>query len=603
MKTKLSSLLVILSFALSMNATPIYKVGVNRTDITTYLKGAGMLGYSMAFNTAEGVRTRLHARSFVIENLIGQRTVIVECELCFIPGELKTAVVERIQGLIPGKFDEENVLITAQHTHTGPAGFCHYPAYNMSVPGYIPSIFNFLADQIASGIVAAYRSVQPCVISVHKGSFGLEKEVAFNRSIKAYNQNSDVKKVHKHETHKAVNREMTLMNFTGIDGTPIGSINWFGVHATSLSNDYKYINADNKGYAATFMEEYFANLNPNYVGAFAQGTAGDVSPKFVYNKKRHWQRGKYEGKFPDDEESAKYNGRLQFDKALEIINDSMNQHRIVEPRIRTALRYYDFSNITVDRIYNYKSYPIFTTEPCMGMAMLGGALIDGPAAPKVVVAAGAGLTHLVKRADQFRSFFMRKSKRELILRKYAAQGKKAIIMENDSKRLLGTKDVKNLFIPGFLDPTIATFKKYHRLGALEEHSWSPKILPIQLIEIGDVVLAALPFEITTTAGNRLLRGIKDLYANEGIKEIILCPYSNAYSGYITTYEEYQEQFYEGGHTVFGQHSLAALQTVFKQLFEVRNTPLYSVTADLCPPEFSEEELNKRLYYDRKAKRD
>ena len=38
-------------------------------------------------------------------------------------------------------------------------------------------------------------------------------------------------------------------------------------------------------------------------------------------------------------------------------------------------------------------------------------------------------------------------------------------------------------------------------------------------------------------------------------------------GYVTTYEEYQEQAYEGGHTLFGQWTLAACQSKFKLLAE------------------------------------
>ena len=48
---------------------------------------------------------------------------------------------------------------------------------------------------------------------------------------------------------------------------------------------------------------------------------------------------------------------------------------------------------------------------------------------------------------------------------------------------------------------------------------------------------------------------------------MLCPYANAYSGYVTTFEEYQLQLYEGGHCLFGQWSLAALQTAFKRMIQ------------------------------------
>ncbi len=168
-----------------------------------------------------------------------------------------------------------------------------------------------------------------------------------------------------------------------------------------------------------------------------------------------------------------------------------------------------------------------------------------------------------------------------------------------SKRILGTSDIKNLILPDIADPTLATFKHFHRTEALSEMPWSPQILPIQFVEIGDIVLACIPFEITTTAGYRLKKSIQDLYAKDNIKEIILCPYANSYSGYLTTYEEYQAQMYEGGHTVFGEYSLAALQTLFKNLYEVKNIPFAQVKNRLEPPVFDEKELEKRVFYRRK----
>jgi hypothetical protein len=57
--------------------------------------------------------------------------------------------------------------------------------------------------------------------------------------------------------------------------------------------------------------------------------------------------------------------------------------------------------------------------------------------------------------------------------------------------------------------------------------------------------------------------------------------------------------YEGGHTVFGQYALAALQTTFKKLFEMKDIPFGNSPNELVPPVFSETELSKRLYYQRK----
>lgn len=572
---------------------------MEKTDITIYKKGGGMLGYSMAFNVSHSIETPLFARTFVLEGTNQKKVVIVECELCFIPSELKTAIINLLQKNTETQvFNEENVLIMAQHTHSAPGGYCHYSSYNMSVPGFIPEIFDWLSSKIANSIIAANQKMVPCSVSLSKGFFPDDWEVAFNRSLPAYNRNSDVIPLNHDDRHKAVNREMTLLQFQGLNNLPLGSLNWFGVHATSISNDKTAINADNKGYAATYLEQYFMNLNPNYIAAFAQGTAGDVTPKFIYNSKLNWQRGYYEGKFPDDIESAKYNGQLQYKKALELIQTE-NKIAISPEEIHCSLRFFDFSKISVDTAYSHTKDIKKTSPSCIGIDMLGGALMDGPAAPKIIIKIGKWLIKKQQKKELRRA---KKNPGEIsntIFEKYKAQGPKAIAIETGVKRLLGYEKVNKVPIPSFLDPTIATFKLFAKRKAIEENAWSPQILPIQLIEIGDVVLASIPFEITTTAGRRLKKGIEELYLIEGKKEVILCPYANSYSGYITTFEEYQEQMYEGGHTVFGQYALAALQTTFKKLFEVKAIPFGNSPNELVPPVFSEAELSKRLYYQRK----
>lgn len=48
-------------------------------------------------------------------------------------------------------------------------------------------------------------------------------------------------------------------------------------------------------------------------------------------------------------------------------------------------------------------------------------------------------------------------------------------------------------------------------------------------------------------------------------QIVIAGLSNSYSHYITTFEEYQEQRYEGGSTLYGPHTLAAYQQIFEDL--------------------------------------
>jgi hypothetical protein len=93
-----------------------------------------------------------------------------------------------------------------------------------------------------------------------------------------------------------------------------------------------------------------------------------------------------------------------------------------------------------------------------------------------------------------------------------------------------------------------------------DQDWVHRIVPYQLVKIGQIYMASVPGEITTMAGRRLKQSIQtDLTAQglwtTGVNKVIIAGYANSYIHYITTYEEYGRQRYEGGSTIFGPHEL------------------------------------------------
>lgn len=48
---------------------------------------------------------------------------------------------------------------------------------------------------------------------------------------------------------------MTQLQFIAADGRPLGVINWFAVHPTSMNNTNKLVSSDNVGYAAVLFEK------------------------------------------------------------------------------------------------------------------------------------------------------------------------------------------------------------------------------------------------------------------------------------------------------------------------------------------------------------
>lgn len=88
-----------------------------------------------------------------------------------------------------------------------------------------------------------------------------------------------------------------------------------------------------------------------------------------------------------------------------------------------------------------------------------------------------------------------------------------------------------------------------------------EIVPVQLLRIGRLYLIGIPGEPTIMSGLRLRRTVASIVGAE-LADVLCVGYSNAYIHYVTTPEEYLEQRYEGGSTLFGRWELPALmQTV------------------------------------------
>lgn len=571
----------------------MYRVGTASTDITAFKKNIGMMGYGVHWNTVKGQETPLLARAFVFEHgESGKKLAYVVADMAFITVSVRSAVLKRLQRKHPELgFEEENVLLTAQHTHSGPGGYSHYGLYNVSIPGFVPFVWKTIVDGISAAIVEAADKMQAARLYYHSASFPDEVEIGVNRSMKAYLANPDAKPLSTEQSHLAIDRTMRLLRIDALDGKPIGAINWFGLHCTSVHNDNHKICWDNKGYAAEFMEEEIraASGNPEFIAAFAQGVAGDVTPNFHWDKKKKWTRGPFE----DDFESARHSGKLQFEQAMAIYREASKQHE-VEGDLKFAIKNVDFSIVACHPDFTGGQPDKETDSACHGVAFFAGTK-EGPGMKQPLTGISVALSRFIRFGEFLLFPFYSKDTRKNIRRKYRVHGKKAILFESGRRKVLGTRDIKRLFVPSFADPSIRYLKRLHPNGWRENKPWVPHVLPLQIVKLGSLTFTAIPAEVSTIAGERIQKVMADKFPEQ--HEVILAPYANAYAGYITTHEEYQLQCYEGGHTIFGQWTLAAFQTKLRilasELAEQRADSVHQHEA--VHPTFTEEDLAPRTY--------
>jgi neutral ceramidase len=554
-------------------------IGAARTEIGPTPAGICMFGWAMLHNVVQGVATPLHVRAFVLddgEDLVG----LVVGDVGMMSMGVKHAVCERLRLEHPEiALDETNLLLSATHTHSGPGGFTHYHLYNITIPGFVPAVFDAVVTAFTNAIVDAHARRRPGRMRWGQSVIGLDVPVAFNRAIPSYNLNRDVEKLSVETRARGIDRTIRLLEFETEDGRPIGSINWFGVHCTSMHSDNHDLHFDNKGYAAVMLERQAAEAgHPDYVAAFAQGAAGDVTPNFQKHPGRPWVRGTD----PDDDVSARQSGGFQADGA-QAARDRLSP-TFTGP-IETAHQWFDFSDVGVDR--RHAGAAGCRTGPAeLGLAMLFGT-DEGPGIPR----------NLLFAQNVARGVRTRVRRRSTRMRRGEVQGEKLTIIESGKQRIVGLRRFSGVPLPPRVHPA------FHQLRALSVREperakpWTPQVLPLQLIRLGPVVIAAAPGEFTTQAGRRVRASVQRALSHLGLESVVLSGYSNAYAGYVTTAEEYARQDYEGASTHFGRWTLAAYQTLFDRVAETlgdRHARAGPANGPR-PPRFDSRDLAPRTY--------
>src|SRR5690606_449657 len=129
--------------------------------------------------------------------------------------------------------------------------------------------------------------------------------------------------------------------------------------------------------------------------------------------------GYWDGEFQDDYESAKYNGKLQFEKAKEIAE---KDGIVLEGALTTSLLYTDFTQIQCDPEFTNGNLDARTAPAVMGTAFLGGAYMDGPGLhPAGVVALNVVLKG-VRLFEKTKALFIGGEYKQTIDLKYKMQG-------------------------------------------------------------------------------------------------------------------------------------------------------------------------------------
>lgn len=328
-------------------------------------------------------------------------------------------------------------------------------------------------------------------------------DASINRSPSAYlNNSADERAKYTYDTDK----NFYQLKFTDTNNKPLGVLNWFAVHGTSMNNTNSLISGDNKGQASLMFESY---INPDslpgqgaFVAAFASANLGDVSPNILGPRCQDTGLpcdvgtstcgGKNEmcvasGPGKDMFESTKIIAQRQFQKALDLFNQP---GEILSGPVDFVHQHVDMSNVTVTR---QDGTVVKTCKPAMGYSFAAGT-IDGPGAFDFKQGTTTGNT-----------FWN-------LVRDFIAKPTKELCDCQSPKPILLATGLMNF-----------------------PYQWQPTILPLQIVRVGQLVIVAVPSEFTTMSGRRMKEMVAEQFTNAGVKnvKVVLSGLSNAYSSYVT----------------------------------------------------------------------
>ncbi|KAK8219780.1 hypothetical protein M8818_000754 [Zalaria obscura] len=525
-----------------------YLLGVGKADITGPSVEINFMGYADPNQLGSGIRQRIYSRAFIIGDAEQDSDRFVYLVLDTQSGDtaIRHGILERLQDLGPeyAVYGQQNVAVTGTHSHSGPGAWLNYLLPQITSKGFNKQSYEAIVDGAVESIRQAHESLAPGHLSAGKIDI---MDGNINRSPYAYLANPEQER--RRYSHD-VDKELTLLKFhRDEDEKDIGILTWFPVHGTSMLGNNTLVTGDNKGVAAYLFEQYaksLENTSDKFVAGFSQANVGDTSPNVLG---AFCESGPAEGEQCDFKDSlcagktgpchgrgphfglndagtasAYEIGRRQFAGARELY-ESMAESGISihGPTVRSLHTFVDFAN----RTFVLPNGTLARTCPAaMGYSFAAGTT-DGPGAfdfkqnnpgdPKANPVWSVVRNQLHEPGPE----------------QIACHGAKPI--------LLDVGETKNPYL------------------------WTPNIVDLQFLRVGQLFIIVSPGEATTMAGRRWKEALASTAARilPGVDDgdnqplVVLGGPANTYTHYIATEEEYSIQRYEGASTLYGPHTLNA----------------------------------------------
>lgn len=526
-----------------------YLLGVGIGDVTGPVVETNMMGYANLAQTDTGLHMRQRSRAFIVADASNSanRIVFINSDIGMGDVGVRIEIVNRLAALYPGVYSTQNVALVGTHQHSGVAGYHNYLLPTLTSLGFVQQSFDAIVNGTVKAVVEAHNSLAPGTLSVGNTTL---LDTNLNRSPYSYLANPAAERaLYQYDQDK----DFTLMKFLDASGTARGFLSFFAVHGTSIYENNTLVSTDNKGMAAYLYE---ADANPSaapgrnntFVAGFAQANVGDTSPNtlgaFCESPGQPWDgqpcefthstcgnatedcHGRGPGFQISDYESNRIIGTNQYNAAKKLMSGTT-----LAPISGAVKGLHTYVNMTNYSFKLANGTTVTTCPAAMGYSFAGGTT-DGPGAFDFIQG---------DNATQSQNPFWQIVKGAVTPYPSAAQ----IACQYPKPILLNT---------GY---------------AHTPYEWTPAVVDIQILQVGQLVMLIIPGELTTMSGRRLRNAVRAKLISSGVLDnsayVVVAGPANTYSHYIATREEYGVQRYEGASTLYGQFTLEAYTDIYTNL--------------------------------------
>ncbi len=522
----------------------LLQAGTARIDITPP-PGPSTFGHGPDARVSEGYWSRLYCRVFVLQTDPADRVVLVPCDLHSVSALLHREIAERVRAIVP----TSRLLITATHTHAGPAHYFESSAYSGIAssrrPGFDALMVDFLSARIAAAVSAAHSRLRPAAARwVHTEAWKLTR----NRSLEAYRANPSEQEIapppdlQLSDEERAVDPALHVLQIESVEpgggGRLLGPMGWvvlFAMHPTVVGARNRLFGGDAFGAASRFLEAELRRTWQHRCASNAFGACADLAGIDPLVALVNTNEGDVAPiRTTGTPEEAVRVGRALAERAWETHPaepDRVAPAELEEPAFRAS--------IVVDSRYLESQLPGARFPAASG---------DRALCPEAELGAASG---------------------------HGASDHPTSI----DGLFGGSPDVD----PGRDD---CQRPKKRMLGALQKLMMGPSPFPthapLALLRIDDTWLALVPAEMTVQAGASLTRRLRQVVRTEDGRpaHAAVAGLANGYLQYVTTSREYEVQKYEGASTLYGP----AMAEYFEERFAVLARSLMGEPVGLLPAE-------------------